>query len=496
MRTKILLGVLLVLGIGFGSWKLWKDSQEKAAQEREARFSKPHDDAMSAFVQKQYIDAEAILTALLNQLQREEPGSAHEAIVLHDLGATAHVQNRNAEAEAFYKRAVEIQKKVLRPDSPDLAFSLAGLGQTLRDEGRDADEDKINRQILAIYRQHPENFPRDFPMCLLNVGEYAANHHNPDEAQNLLAEAVTNFQNSEGPNSLHLALASADLGDVYDSEGKYAESEASYRKALTIQEARLSPDDADLGRTLNGLGNTLISEGKSADAKQFKIQATAIYEKATPSQTISEGWLLNQRGQARAAEGDYRQAESLYKRAIEADEAQFGADSPKVAESLDFLARLYRDQNGFSIEASEPIFQRILGIRQKTFGQNSVEASETVSDLALLYFYEKKFEMGESFAASALPIQEKAIGPNSLEVSLTLNRLGLCQRELNKLPEAQANLTRALAIREKRLPPGDSWIAISEESLASVYLAQGNVDKATPLIESSRAIRAKTAANR
>jgi len=496
MRTKILLGVLLALGIGFGSWKFWKDSQEKAAQEREARFSKPHDDAMNAFVQKRYIDTEAILTALLNQLERDEPGSAHEAIVLHDLGAAAHVQNHKSEAEAFYKRAVEIQKKVLRPDDPDLAFSLAGLGQTLRDDGRDAEENQINREILAIYRQHPENFPRDFPMCLMNVGVFAGRHNHLEQAQGLLAEATANFQKSEGANSLHLALASAELADVYDSQGKYAEAEASYRKALAIQETRLGPDDADLGHTLNGLGNVLSNQGKSSEAKTLKMRATEIYDKAGPSQSLSEAWLLNQRGQSRAAEGDYKQAESFYKQAVEANEAKYGPDNPEVADSLDFLARLYRDQNEFSTEAADPLFQRILGIRQKSFGQSSVEASETVSDLALLYFYEKKFDMGESFAVSALPIQERALGPDSLEVSLTLNRLGLCQRELNKLSEAQATLTRALAIRKKRLPPGEIWIAISQESLASVYLAQGQVDKATPLLESSRTIRSKAALNR
>ncbi len=118
---------------------------------------------MNAFVEKRYIDAEAILTAMLAQIERDEPGSGHEAIVLHDLGATARVQNRISDAETYYKRAVDIQKKILSPDSPDLAFSLVGLSQTLHDDGREAEVGEIAREILAIFRQHPENFPRDFP---------------------------------------------------------------------------------------------------------------------------------------------------------------------------------------------------------------------------------------------------------------------------------------------------------------------------------------------
>jgi tetratricopeptide (TPR) repeat protein len=148
------------------------------------------------------------------------------------------------------------------------------------------------------------------------------------------------------------------------------------------------------------------------------------------------------------------------------------------------------------MEAAEPLFQQMLEIRQKNFGQDSPEAAETVSDMALLYFYEKKYDIGKSFAARALPIEEKAFGPEGLEVPTTLNRLGLCQRDLNKLAQAEASFARALAIRRKRFQPDHPWIAISLENLASVYCAQGQVEKANLLLDSSRPIRRKTDAKR
>jgi tetratricopeptide (TPR) repeat protein len=110
-----------------------------------------------------------------------------------------------------------------------------------------------------------------------------------------------------------------------------------------------------------------------------------------------------------------------------------------------------------------------------------------VSGLALLYFYEQKYERGKSFAQRSLPIQEKTLGPESLPVSTTLNRLGICERELKQFPQAEASLKRALAIREKRLPPNHNWIVISLENLGSVYLCEGQPEKAVPL-----ALRLKT----
>ncbi len=65
--------------------------------------------------------------------------------------------------------------------------------------------------------------------------------------------------------------------------------------------------------------------------------------------------LLDRRGQFRADEGKYKEAEALYKQAVNADETKYGPDHPKVADDLDMLARLYRDAEGFPIEEAGPL---------------------------------------------------------------------------------------------------------------------------------------------
>lgn len=494
MRLRILLG-FLSLALVLGSLALWKRAQAKASLEREARFSKPFSDSLLAFQQKRYADAEAILASLLQETERDSPGSVNEASVLHGLGAVTLLQHRDAEAEAYYKRAIEIRKKLLRPDDPELISSLTGLSQALRNEGHDTEADQYNRELLAIYRQHPETYRGDFAMCQLNAGYFAFERRQLEEAQKLLAEAVGNFERYEGPASPHLALAATTLAELYEDEGKYSESEALYKKALAIQEAQLSPDDAELGRTLDGLADVLFNQGKSSEAAILRSRSRAIYEAAGPSQTISEAVLLNRRGQSRADEGKYREAESLYKQAVQADEAKYGPDHPKIADDLSFLAGLYRDENGFPIEKAEPLFERMLAIREKNFGPDSPETASTVSGMALLYFFEKKYGRCESFAERALTIQQRVFGHEGLEVSTTLNRLGVCQRDLNKLDQAEVSLSRALAIREKYLPSDDHRIAISVQNLASVYRAQGHVEKATLLLKSPRGTRGKTGEN-
>jgi len=269
MRLRILLGVL-VLAFILGSLALWKRARDRAALERDARFSHPLSDALVAFQQKRYVDAEAILSGLLAETERDSPDSLHLASVLHGLGAVTYLQQRNATAAAYYTRAVEIRKQLMKPDDPELISSLCGLAQALREQGNGTAADQYNREILAIYQQHPEIYRRDYAMYLLNVGVFAARRHRLEEAKNLLAEAEANFERFEGAGSRHAALASTSLAEVYEDEGKYSESEALYRKALAIQEVQLNPDDADLGRTLEGLADIRFKQGYPSESASLR----------------------------------------------------------------------------------------------------------------------------------------------------------------------------------------------------------------------------------
>src|SRR5882762_8556829 len=109
---KILLG-FLALALGLGSFALWKRAQDRAALDREARFSNPFRDSLVAFQQKRYLDAEAILSGLLQETERKWPGSAHQARALHGPGAVTPLWDTATEREAHYKPALEIRKNLL-----------------------------------------------------------------------------------------------------------------------------------------------------------------------------------------------------------------------------------------------------------------------------------------------------------------------------------------------------------------------------------------------
>ena len=67
--------------------------------------------------------------------------------------------------------------------------------------------------------------------------------------------------------------------------------------------------------------------------------------------------------------GDYARAEPLYKRLLAIREKALGPDHPDVATSLNNLAELYRATGDYA--NAEPLYKRSLSIYEKALGPES-----------------------------------------------------------------------------------------------------------------------------
>jgi len=71
------------------------------------------------------------------------------------------------------------------------------------------------------------------------------------------------------------------LGLLYRAQGKYAEAEPLYRRALAIAEKTLGPGHPDLAVVLRGLAALLRATDRKTEAEQLEARATLIRAKRT-----------------------------------------------------------------------------------------------------------------------------------------------------------------------------------------------------------------------
>src|SRR6266852_2759637 len=102
--------------------------------------------------------------------------------------------------------------------------------------------------------------------------------------------------------------------------------------------------------------------------------------------------------------GDYRTAAAGYEAALREAES-FGASDPRLATTLNDLAELYKTQG--RLADAEPLYRRVLGIREKVLGPDHPDVGTSFNNLAVLYKTQGRFAEAEPLYRRSLGIREK-----------------------------------------------------------------------------------------
>ena len=82
------------------------------------------------------------------------------ARTLHNLASVYNAQGKYAEAEALYKRALEIKEKALGADHPSVAMTLNNLAVLYQGQAKYADAAGLYERALAIQDCVPRSWAR------------------------------------------------------------------------------------------------------------------------------------------------------------------------------------------------------------------------------------------------------------------------------------------------------------------------------------------------
>jgi tetratricopeptide (TPR) repeat protein len=85
-----------------------------------------------------------------------------------------------------------------------------------------------------------------------------------------------------GPNHPNVTASLNNLAFLYEQQGRYADAEPLYKRALAIREKALGPDRPDVAQSLNNLAVLYLVQGRLADALPL-VQRTIPAARANPS---------------------------------------------------------------------------------------------------------------------------------------------------------------------------------------------------------------------
>jgi non-specific serine/threonine protein kinase/serine/threonine-protein kinase len=215
------------------------------------------------------------------------------------MGYLLKSMGRLAEAERYYREALEGRRRVLGDDHPRTLQSLNNMGGLLAAMGKFADaepyvREALESQLRVLGNDHPETL-----------------------------------------NSIH------NVGSLLQSMGRYEEAEPYYREALEGSRRVLGDDHPLTLNLISRMGWLFQSMGKLAEAKPLLLAAVDGARRSLPPGNWRIGLFLGRHGKCLTMLKRYDDAEAALLEAYEILEAAKGAEHKHTAESIQLLIDLY-----------------------------------------------------------------------------------------------------------------------------------------------------------
>jgi CHAT domain-containing protein len=299
----------------------------------------------------------------------ENDRALYETYLLYQKSMKLRDAGRYDEALPLFERVIETRKRILGPDSPDLAAAI---------------------HDLAVFYYYKGDYPKVEPLSnrALAIQEKALGRNHPQVATTLNLLTV-----------------------LYFNKGDYEQAEPLAIRALAIKEKALGPEHSTLPYYLRNLARIYDGKGDYDKAKPLYIRALAIREKTLGSEHQLVAQSLNDLANLYYNKGDYTNAESLHRRALTMREKWLGPDHRYVAETLANLANIHRDRKDYA--RAEPLYLRALAIQEKTLGPQSPHIARVLTNLAVLYVAK-----GDTREAIAAQSRANAITEYNLSLNL------------------------------------------------------------------------------
>lgn len=205
--------------------------------------------------------------------------------------------------------------------------------------------------------------------------------------------------------------------------------------------------------------------------------------------------------------GEYKKAEQALSKLLSLNSRRDKQRSDLVnqlATAYDAQATALKLKGQF--KEAETLFKKSLSLREKELGKNSPDIKYSIQNLSSMYSALNRLDkVGElinryqsnvdgKFFQEKVTMEEKILGPDSLMVAESLNDLAMNLDMNGKYTEALPLYQRALKIGKSKLGPNHPFVAATLKSIAMNYSNQNNNAQYESFIKQSQDVLARAKA--
>lgn len=262
---------------------------------------------------------------------------------------------------------------------------------------------------------------------------------------------------------------SADSLVSYLEKNGNLSTETLTKLVISVPEVVYGSEHPSTAVVLSDLAKLYSSQGNYVEAEVLYRRSLEIYEALHEPNRLMILRAYSNLADVCVVRRKFDEAEHLYRKVINTLEQTFGSDHSPIAGTLCNLAELYGDQQKY--DDSERLYLRALIIRENAFGPEHQSVARVLNNLAVLYEIREDYTEAEVLYKRTLEIREKVLGTEHTDVATSLNNLAHLYHSQKKHDLAESHYQRALAICKTRLGPEDPSTAECQSNLGDFYLS-------------------------
>jgi serine/threonine-protein kinase len=399
---------------------------------------------------------------------RDQPGVRSEMMDL--IGGIYRRLGYYEAAEPLVGEALEIRRRLHGPEHPDVASSLASLGNLRYDQGRYGEAEELFRQSLEIRRRHLGGEAPEVAASLNDLAAALYERGRFDRAEEMYRQALEMRRRLLGEGSPEVAVSLSGLASVLDRQGRGEEAEDLYRRALEIRRRLYGPVHPDLALSLNNLAALLTDRGDYAAAERMLREVAEMEAKLFGEEHPNAALNLHNLAEALRRRGDLAAAERTFVEALETSRRVRGPGHREEAFILRKLGDLLR-QAGRSAEAEERYLEA-LALERRHAPEGDWRTSYPLFGLGAIYLERGDPRSAEPLLREAVEIRrrERAGHWRTAEAE---SALGACLAALGRYGEAEPLLVGSYPVLLAELGAGEPRVESARRRVIELYDAWG-----------------------
>lgn len=254
----------------------------------------------------------------------------------------------------------------------------------------------------------------DMPWVYHNLGDIHADQGKLADAERMYERALQGKEKAWGPEYISTVDTVNNLGIVYGKQGKIAKAEQMFERALCGCEKEWGPEHTSTLDTVNNLGILYKNQGRLAEAEQMYERALLGYEKARGPEHTSTLTTVGNLGNLYKTQGKLAEAEQMYTRALKGYEKAWGPEHTSTLTTVNNLGIFYTNQ-GKLVEA-EQMFEWVLRGCENALGTDNITtyipALKAIWGLGYVSEFRDDLVRAKTVYSKALIGYGKLVGPD------------------------------------------------------------------------------------